>query len=119
MSYRAFLLVSSGFGVLPALAFTVLYVFFDKPQWRDRYASLILGLGIVSLVGFAVPFLLALFSDVVIVGPDTIWRWGLSVVIRGIAGGFMWWLLWIYLTPGRARIRLGRFGPMRQGSDVE
>lgn len=102
--------------MLPAFIFSALYAFFDRPRWKDRYASLILGLGVIAFVGFAVPFFLALTSTNIIT-PSGISRWIISILIRGLAGGFMWWLLWIYLTPARARIRLGRFGPTHRGSD--
>lgn len=116
MSYRLYLLFSSGLGVVPAFTFVVLYAFFDRPKHRDRYAFLLLGLGIVAFLGFAVPFTLALIGEPP-VPPTTVWRWLVSVGIRGLAATFMWWLLWVYLTPGRARIRLGRFGPMLQGGE--
>src|SRR5215207_6989998 len=103
MSYRVYLLLSSGFGALPALIFIVLYTLFGRPQYKDRYASLLLGLGVIAFLGFFIPFVLALFGPTPAT-PAVLWRWLVSVVIRMLAGGFMWWLLWIYLTPGRARI---------------
>ena len=117
-SYRLFLLLSSGFGALPASIFVVLFAFFDRPKYKDRYASLLLGLGMVAFIGFFIPFLLTLFGSPPIT-PDAAWRWIVSIAIRGSAGAFMWWLLWIYLTPERARIRLGRFGSTRKGSELE
>lgn len=102
-------MITSGVGALAAGTFLVLYSVFDRPRYKDRYAGLVLGLGIISFLGFAVPFLLSLSVD--LDPPEMLWRWAISIVIRGLASVFMCWLLWVYLTPNRAKLRLGRFVP--------
>lgn len=119
--YEHILVFASGVGFLASLVFLFLYVTIDRPKFRDRYAGLVAGLGLVSAIGFGVPFILALFGESI--DPDgdhPIWQWFVAVGVRGIASAFMCWLLWVYLTPNRARNRLGRYAPIsRETHDAQ
>jgi hypothetical protein len=105
--YRLFVLISSGLGTFPAAVFLMLFIFVDKPKYRDRYAWLLFGFGLLVFLGFFTPFVLAIFATPTFT-PRGALQWALAVVLRGLGAGYMWWLLWIYLTPRRAKIQLTR-----------
>jgi hypothetical protein len=112
MAYRTWLLGTSGLGALAALVFLVLFVVIDRPRYRDRYAGLIAGLGVLAFLGFAIPFTLALLTPTpTVTAARSWWQWAISIVLRGATVGWMGWLLFIYLTPGRAKLRLTRRDP--------
>ncbi|SRR6266498_3674874 len=105
--YKLFLLISSGLGVVPSAIFVFLFVFIDKPKYRDRYAWLVFGLGLLVFLGYLIPFVLTFFSPPRVL-PLTTLQWVLAVVLRGLGAAYAWWLLWIYLTPRRAKLQLTR-----------
>jgi hypothetical protein len=112
MAYRTWLLGTSGLGALAALVFLVLFVVIDRPRYRDRYAGLIAGLGVLAFLGFAIPFALALLGPpATVTAARSWWQWAISIVLRGATVGWMGWLLFVYLTPGRAKLRLTRRDP--------
>ena len=104
--YRAYLLVTTAAGALPAIIFTVLFLAVDRPSVWDRVTRLIRDLAILLAVGFTLPFLLVLLS----LGqtppqPTAWWQWVINVGVRAFAAVFIWRLLWVYVTPHRSRRR--------------
>jgi hypothetical protein len=115
--YNHALILSTAPGFVASSVFLLLYVLVDRPAWRDRYAWLLFGLGFLAMTGFGVPTAVALFGPNIIVNIN-FWQWVVSIGIRAFGSVFMCWLLWVYLTPNRARLRLARYTPGREASDA-
>lgn len=117
-TYNHAIILSTVPGFLASLIFLLLYVLVDQPNWRDRYAGLIFGLGLLAVLGFGVPAVVAIFGVNISDDGIKLWQWVVSIGVRGLGSLFMCWLLWVYLTPNRARLRLGRYAPHREASSV-